>query len=178
MVPLPGTIERTRISWYTNWAQIKEVTDDGVIVDPIEMIDGVVPHDEYRDEMDMMTMSQITSIVQLRPISPFDAFGVSTTEVVEETQTIPIPELLDDDGSLFEGTISPVDGASDLVDPHLFFDVLSGFVFRYDDVSIASFMDSTIFQYSFVSCDSSFISTLHSPTPQIFDIDDEIAQPD
>ncbi|RVW75172.1 hypothetical protein CK203_053912 [Vitis vinifera] len=85
LVPLPGTIERTRISWYTNWAQIKEVTDDGVIVDPIEMIDGVVPHDEYRDEMDMMTMSQITSIVQLRPISPFDAFGVSTTEVVEET---------------------------------------------------------------------------------------------
>ena len=66
MVPLPGTIERTRISWYTNWARIKEVTDDGVIVDPIEMIDGVVSHDEYRDEMDMMTMSQITSIVQLQ----------------------------------------------------------------------------------------------------------------
>ena len=31
-----------------------EVIDDGVVVDPIEMIDGVVPHDEYRDEMDMM----------------------------------------------------------------------------------------------------------------------------
>ena len=42
-----------------------EVTDDGVVVDPIEMIDGVVPHDEYRDEMKMMTMSQITNIVQL-----------------------------------------------------------------------------------------------------------------
>ena len=37
--------------------------DDGVIVDPTEMIDGVVPHDEYRDEMDMMTVTQITSIV-------------------------------------------------------------------------------------------------------------------
>ncbi|WKA01625.1 hypothetical protein VitviT2T_019896 [Vitis vinifera] len=42
-----------------------EVIDDGVVVDPIEMIDGVVPHDEYQDEMDMMTISQITSIVQL-----------------------------------------------------------------------------------------------------------------
>nr|CAN66547.1 hypothetical protein VITISV_036484 [Vitis vinifera] len=35
----------------------EEITDDGVIVDPIEMIDGVVPHDEYRDEMDRMTVS-------------------------------------------------------------------------------------------------------------------------
>ena len=31
-----------------------------MIVDPIEMIDGVVPHDEFRDEMDMMTVSQIS----------------------------------------------------------------------------------------------------------------------
>ena len=37
--------------------------DDGMIVDPTEMIDGVVPHYEYRDEMDMMTVSQITNIV-------------------------------------------------------------------------------------------------------------------
>ena len=43
----------------------EEIIDDGVIVDPTEMIDGVVPHDEYREEMDMMTVSQITSIVQL-----------------------------------------------------------------------------------------------------------------
>ncbi|RVW78799.1 hypothetical protein CK203_050978 [Vitis vinifera] len=41
------------------------IIDDGVVVDPIEMIDGVVPHDEYRDEMDMMSISQITSIAQL-----------------------------------------------------------------------------------------------------------------
>ncbi|RVW69501.1 Retrovirus-related Pol polyprotein from transposon 17.6 [Vitis vinifera] len=32
------------------------------------------------DEMDMMTMSQVTSIVQLQPISAFDMFGVSTIE--------------------------------------------------------------------------------------------------
>ena len=35
----------------------EEIIDDGVVVDPIEMIDGVVPHDEYRDEMNVMTMS-------------------------------------------------------------------------------------------------------------------------
>ena len=42
---------------------LEEVTDDGVVIDPIEMIDGVVSYDEYRDEMDMMIVSQITSIV-------------------------------------------------------------------------------------------------------------------
>ena len=54
----------------------EEIIDDGVIVDPTEMIDGVVPHDEYRNEMDRMTVSQITDIVQLQPISPFDMFRV------------------------------------------------------------------------------------------------------
>ncbi|KAL6342227.1 hypothetical protein AAG906_006845 [Vitis piasezkii] len=78
-------------------------------------------------------------------------FGVSTTEVIEKTQTIPVPELLDDDSSLFEGTISPVKGVSDLVDPLLSFDVLSGFVFHSNDVSITSFMDLSIFEYSLVS---------------------------
>ncbi|KAJ9697179.1 hypothetical protein PVL29_009102 [Vitis rotundifolia] len=156
----------------------EEIIDDGVVVDPAEIIDGVVPRDEYRDEMDMMTASQITSIAQLQPVSPLDMFGVSTIEVVEETQTVPAPEFLEDDGSLFEGTISPVEGASDLVDPPLSFDVLSGFVSRSDDVSIASFMDLSIFEYSSVSCDSISISAPHSPTPQIFDIDDETAQPD
>ena len=71
-------------------------------------------------------------------------FGVSTTEVVEETQTILVPELLEDDDSLFEGIVNPVEGASDLVNPLLSFDVLSGFISRLDDVSIASFMDLSI----------------------------------
>ncbi|RVW11730.1 hypothetical protein CK203_110105 [Vitis vinifera] len=43
---------------------------------------SICSHDEYRDEMDMMTMSQITSIVQLQPVSAFDMFGVSTIEVL------------------------------------------------------------------------------------------------
>ncbi|RVW22168.1 Retrovirus-related Pol polyprotein from transposon 17.6 [Vitis vinifera] len=132
----------------------EEITGDGVMVDSTEMIDGVVSHDEYRDEMDMMTMSQITSI------------------------TLPVPELPEDDSSLFEGIVSPVEGASDLVDPSLSFDVLSGFVSRSDDVSVASFMDLSIFEYSPASCDSTSISAPHSPTSQIFDINDEVAWPD
>ncbi|RVW89168.1 Retrovirus-related Pol polyprotein from transposon 17.6 [Vitis vinifera] len=114
----------------------EEITDDRVIVDPTEMIDGVVPHDEYRNEMDMMTVSQITSIVQLQPVSAFDMFGVSTIKVLEGTRTLPIPELLENDSSLFESIVSPIEGASDPVDPPLSFDVLSGFVSCFDDVSI------------------------------------------
>ncbi|RVW20218.1 Retrovirus-related Pol polyprotein from transposon 297 [Vitis vinifera] len=104
-------------------------------------------------------------------------FGVSTIEVLKRTQTIPVPELLENDSSLFEGIVSPFEGASDLVDPSLSFDVLSGFVSRSDDVSIASFMDMSLFKYSSASCDNISISVPHSPTSQIFDIDDEIAQP-
>ena len=122
-----------------------KITDDGVIVDPTEMIDGVVPHDEYRDEMDRMTMSQITGIVQLQPASPFDMFEVSTIEILEETQIVPVLELLEDDSSLFKDTVGPVKGASDLVDPPLSFDVLSEFVSGSNDVSITSFMDLSIF---------------------------------
>ena len=48
------------------------------------MTDGVVPHDEYQDEMDMMSMRWIADMVQLEPVSPFDLFGVSTIEVAKE----------------------------------------------------------------------------------------------
>ncbi|RVW25856.1 Retrovirus-related Pol polyprotein from transposon 412 [Vitis vinifera] len=88
----------------------EEITSDGVMVDSTEMIDGVVS---------MMT---------------FDMFGVSTIEVLEGTQTLPVPELPEDDSSLFEGIVSPVEGASDPVDPPISFDVLSGFVFCSDDI--------------------------------------------
>ncbi|RVW69675.1 hypothetical protein CK203_059465 [Vitis vinifera] len=40
----------------------EEITSDGVMVDSTEMIDGVVSHDEYRDEMDMMTMSRLPAL--------------------------------------------------------------------------------------------------------------------
>ncbi|RVW58997.1 Retrovirus-related Pol polyprotein from transposon 17.6 [Vitis vinifera] len=111
------TDRETELQHLFHQLQLKEITSDGVIVDPTE----------------------------LQPVSAFDMFGVSTIEVFEGTQTLPVPELPEDDSSLFEGIVSPVEGASDLVDPPLSFDVLSGFVSRSDDVSVASFMDLSIF---------------------------------
>ena len=64
------------------------------------------------------------------------------------------------------------------VDPPLSFDVLSGFISHFDDVlTLSSYMDMSLFDYFPVSCDIT-LSTPHSPTSQIFDIDDEIVQCD
>ena len=57
------------------------------------------------------------------------------------------------------------------------FDVLSGFVSRFDDVHDSSFMDLSIFEYLPIPCDIT-LSAPSSPTSQIFDIDDEIVQHD
>ena len=62
----------------------KEVTTNGVVIKPAKMIDGVIFHDEWRYEMDMMGMSQITIIVQPEPSSPFDLFRVFTIEVTKD----------------------------------------------------------------------------------------------
>ena len=47
-------------------------------------MDGVVPPNEYVDEMLAMNMSQINEIVQPKLATPFDLFGVSAIEIVEE----------------------------------------------------------------------------------------------
>nr|CAN61210.1 hypothetical protein VITISV_014941 [Vitis vinifera] len=84
----------------------EDITDDRVIVDPTEMIDGVVPHDDYRDEMDMMTVSQITNIVQLQPVSAFDMFGVSTIEIFDIDDEIAQPGS---DRDSFDHDSDPID---------------------------------------------------------------------
>ena len=61
-----------------------EIADYGLVIELTEVIDGVVPHDEYRDEMDMMSMSQIAKMVQLELTSQLDLFGVSVMEVVKD----------------------------------------------------------------------------------------------
>ena len=61
-----------------------ETTDYGVVIEPADMIDGVVPHDEYRDEMDMLGISQFLNAAQREPFSPLELFGVSVIEIVEE----------------------------------------------------------------------------------------------
>ena len=63
----------------------KETIDCGVDVEPIGVTDGVVPRDEYRIEMDMMSMSQIAEMVQPESVSSFDLFGVFCYRVAEET---------------------------------------------------------------------------------------------
>ena len=66
---------------------------------------------------------------------------------------------------LFEGHVSPIEGASDFVDPLISFDVLSGFVSHSDNVHDSSFMDLSIFKYLSVSCDITLYA-LSSPTSQ------------
>ncbi|RVW66474.1 hypothetical protein CK203_065093 [Vitis vinifera] len=112
------------------------------------LVDGA-PHDEYIDEMLALSLSQIEETIH--------------------------PGLLHH--SIFSGHVGIVEGASDFVDPPLSFDVLSGFVSRSDIVSDVSSMDLSIFEYLPVSCDID-LSAPSSPTSQIFDIDDEIAQHD
>ncbi|RVW40338.1 Retrovirus-related Pol polyprotein from transposon 17.6 [Vitis vinifera] len=158
-----------------------EITDYGVIIEPEDMTDGVVPRDEYHDEMDMLGISQFLDTVQREPFSPLELFGVSVIEIAEEDQTVPAPELsafVIPTVDMYEGTVGPIEGASDSVDPPLSFDILSGFVTRFDCVSDDSVMDLSIYEYSSVSCDDVSLFAPYPLTSQIFDINDEIAQPD
>ena len=104
-----------------------EVDEHGTFAKIRDMVDGVVPHDGYIDEMLAMSMSQINRIVQPEFASPFDLFEVSAIEVAEEIQTASAMEFSEDDivvDDLFESTIGPVGKASDFVDPPFSFDVL------------------------------------------------------
>ena len=142
-----------------------------------DMVDGVVPHDEYIDEMLAISISQIDGIVQPELASPFDLFEVSVIEVAEEIHIAPTLEFSNGDviviDDLFEGPVSLIEGPSDFVDPPLSFDVLLRFFSRSDDVYDSSFMDLSIFKYLPIFCDIT-LSTPSSPTSHIFDIDDEI----
>ncbi|RVW91025.1 hypothetical protein CK203_044156 [Vitis vinifera] len=82
--------------------RVKEMGVDDSTVDGLQhmfhhmqmdMINGVVPHDEYRDEMDMLGISQFLDAVQHEPFSPLEFFGVFVFEIVEEYQIVPTPEL-------------------------------------------------------------------------------------
>ncbi|KAL6350720.1 hypothetical protein AAG906_028181 [Vitis piasezkii] len=122
-----------------------------------DIVDGVVPHDQYIDEM--LVMSQIDEIIRLELATPFDLFRFTDEDIVDV---------------LFDGPVGPIEGKSEFVDPPFSFDVLLGFISRSDDVPNSSFMDLSIFQYLSVSYDITLF-VLSSPTSQIFDIDNEIA---
>ena len=104
-----------------------EIDEHGTFAEIGDIMDRVVPHDEYVDEMLAMSLSQIEEIALLELASPFDLFGVSILEIAKEIQVAPAPEIAEDvivvDG-LFDGPVGLVEGASDFVDPPLCFDVL------------------------------------------------------
>ena len=159
----------------------EENDEYGTFVEIANTIDGAISRDEYYDEMFMVDMSQITDDVQPMTTFPLDLFKVLAIEIVEDVQFVPTPGLLtvvapDDD--VFVGVSSLVVVESEHVDPPLSFDVLSGFISRFDDVlTLSSYMDMSLFEYFPVSYDIT-LSTPQSPTSQIFDIDDEIVQRD
>ncbi|RVW80840.1 Transposon Ty3-I Gag-Pol polyprotein [Vitis vinifera] len=81
---------------------------------------------------------------RLEPTSLFDLFGVPAIEVVEEIQTVLVPDLMEDvivGDDLFKDTFRSIEGASEFVDPPLSFDILSGFISCSDDVCDSTSMD-------------------------------------
>ena len=143
-----------------------EIDEHGTFTEIGDIVDGAIPHDEYVNKMLAMSLSQIEGIVQPELALPFDLFGVSVIEIVEEIQTSLFPEFLEDViavDDLFDYPVGLVDGASDVVDPHISIDVLLGFVSHSDDVHDSSFMDLSIFKYFPVPYDIT-LSAPSSPT--------------
>ena len=125
-----------------------EIDDHGAFVEISNIVDGAVPQDEYIDEMLAMSLSPIEERVHPGLTSPFDLFGVSFIEIIEEIQTAPAPGIAMDAiaaADLIDGPAGLVDGVSDFVDSPLSFDVLSGFVSHPDYVSDFSSKDLSIF---------------------------------
>ena len=145
----------------------------------IDIIDWVIPCDEYSDEMFMVDMSQITDDVKPEIASPLDLFLVLAIKMVEDVQLVSTPGLLAigaHDNDVFEGVTSPIMVKFEHVGPPLSFDILLGYVsLSVDVLTLSSYMDMSLFENLYVSCDIT-LSTPHSPTSQIFDIDDEIIQ--
>ncbi|KAL6330164.1 hypothetical protein AAG906_040084 [Vitis piasezkii] len=141
-----------------------EVNEHGTFAEIGDKVNGVVPYDRYIDEMLAMSMSCIDWIVQPEFASSFDLYGVSAIEVVEEIQTTPALEFSEDDivdDDVFMGVTSLVVVESKHVDPPLSFDVLLGFVSRFDDIFD---IDDEIVQYD-SDDDSSSVSS-SSPNDQ------------
>ena len=125
-----------------------ETDEHGTLVEVGDVVDGAAPHDEYIDEMLALNLSQIEETIQPGLTSPFDLFGVSFIEIIEEIQTAPALGIAKDAiaaADLIDGPAGLVDGVSDFVDSPLSFDVLSGFVSHPDYVSDFSSKDLSIF---------------------------------
>ena len=87
--------------------------------------DDVTLYDACIDVMDMIDTGRILDVAPPGARSTFDVFGISMLE-------------FDDDGFVASDVthdVSDVEGASDFMDLPLSFDIMFGFVTRFDDVS-------------------------------------------
>ena len=138
-----------------------EVFDYGLLVDSGGGTNGVTLDDAYTDEMDMIGIGRILDAAPHGPHSTFDMFRVSMLE-------------MDGDDSITDVATPDftfVKGVSDLVDPPLSFDSMSGFVTHYDVMSDANNNEMSIFEYLPMSQHFPLIAP-QAPTTQIHDIDD------
>ncbi|KAL6344125.1 hypothetical protein AAG906_029793 [Vitis piasezkii] len=147
-----------------------ETDEHGTFAEVGDIVDGATPHDEYIDEMLALSLSQIEETIQPGLASSFDLFGLTAPALESAEDLIAFDDLID-------SHVGIVEGASDFVDPPLSFDVLSGFVSRSDVVFDDPSMDLSMFEYLPASRDIALLVP-SSPTSQIFDIDDDIAQHD
>ena len=120
----------------------------------------VTLYDACTDAMDMINTGCILDVALPGPHSAFHAFGISMLE-------------FDDDGFVASDVTHDVffvEGAFDSVDPPLSFDIMSGFVTRFDDVSYGN-NDMSIFEY--LPVPQHFpLSAPPVPTTHICDVDD------
>ncbi|RVX00439.1 hypothetical protein CK203_024665 [Vitis vinifera] len=145
MLIAPSSSDRTSLMTF---CFPDEIDDHGAFAEISDIVDGAVPHDEYIDEMLAMSLSPIEERVHPGLTSSFDLFGVSFIEIIEETQTAPAPEIVEDAIAV----VDLIDGPAGLV-------------------------EGVIFEYLHVSYDIDLFAP-SSPTSHIFDIDDEMAQHD
>ena len=132
-----------------------EVDDYGVPSDLSNLMDGVVPLDEYHDEMLVMDMGQMVGRVLSEPTPMFKPYELSKVFTIKQikdvmlvlTLEVPIDVFIIE--VVFEDVVSHDVVESGTVDPPLSFDVLFGFVSRSDDVLTLSSMDLSFFNYYF-----------------------------
>ncbi|RVX16780.1 hypothetical protein CK203_006108 [Vitis vinifera] len=76
---------------------LDEINEHGIFAKIGDIVDGVIPHDVYIDEMLVMSMSQIKEIVRPEFAMPFNLFGLSAIEIAKEIQTVLTPKFTKDD---------------------------------------------------------------------------------
>ena len=123
--------------------------------------EDVTLYDACANAMDMIDTGRILDAALLGPRSIFDMFRISMLEINDDNGLVAT--------DIIHNTVS-VERASDFVNPPLFFDTLSGFVTRFDDVSNGN-NDMSSFKYLPVSQHFPLI-TPSAPTIHIYDVDD------